>query len=79
MGKQKMLIDVCHTRWAAHHDACSHFFIVKALEVIAHDLHTDDYTETVTTGWEGKYKAVRSELLTRIEEFEFIIMFLTVC
>ena len=41
-------------------------FILKALEVIAHDLHTNDYDEDVTTGWEGKYKADASALLTGI-------------
>ena len=54
MGQQKVLINVCRARWAAGHDAYSHFytayvFIVKALEVIAHDLQTDDYND-VTTG-----------------------------
>ena len=82
-GLQKTLIDVCRTRWAARHDAYSHFynafvFIVKALEVIAFGLHKELYSRDVTTGWEGKHKQEASGLLSGIEKFEFIITFLTV-
>ena len=83
MGQRKVLIDVCPTRWAARHNAYSHFytayvFMVKALEVIALGLHKETYSEDVTTGWEGKYRAESSGLLTGLEQFEFIITFLTV-
>lgn len=82
MGQRKVLIDVCRTRWAARHNAYSHFytayiFIVKALEVIALGLHKEAYSDDVTTGWEGKYTAEASGLLTGLEQFEFIITFLT--
>lgn len=82
-GQRKVLIDVCRTRWAARHNAYSHFytayvFIVKALEVIALGLHKETYSDDVTSGWEGKYRAEASGLLTGLEQFEFIITFLTV-
>jgi hypothetical protein len=81
MGLRKPLIDLCRTRWAARHDAYSHFynafvFIVKALEVIALGLHTEDYSTEVTTGWQGTYKAEASGLLSGLEKFDFIITFL---
>ena len=56
----------------------AYIFIVKPLEVIVYDMHADDYTEDVTTCWEGKCKAEASGLLTRIKQIEFIITFLTV-
>lgn len=83
-GKQrKMLIDVCRTRWAARHDSYRHFytafvFVIKALEVIAHGLHKDVYSHDVTTCWEGKNRTDASGLLAGLEQFEFIITFLTV-
>ena len=74
---------MCWTRWAACHNAYSQFytayvFIVKALEVIILGLHEDVYSNDVTSGWEGKYRAEASGLLTGLEQFEFIITFLTV-
>lgn len=82
LGQVKVLIDVCRTRWAAHHNAYSYFytayvFIVKALEIIALGLH-EVYSNDVTSGWEGKYRSEASVLLTGLEQFEFIITFLTV-
>ena len=83
MGLRKPLIDVCRTRWAARQDTYSHFynafaFIVKALEVIAHGLHTEVYSVDVTAGWEAKYRTEASGLLSGIEKFAFIVTFLTV-
>ena len=83
MDKRKVLIDMCRTRWAAHHDTYRHFytayiFIVKALGVIALGLHKEDYSDNVTTGWEGKYRTKASGLLAGVEQFELIITFLTV-
>ena len=79
MGLQKPLIDVHCTRWVASQDAYSHFaFIVKALKVIAHGLHTEVYSVDITAGWEAKYRMEASNLLSGIEKFEFIITFLTV-
>ena len=43
-----------------------------------HGLHKDVYSSEVTSGWEGKYRADASGLLTGLEQFEFIITFLTV-
>ena len=83
MGLRQPLIDVCRTRWAARHDAYSHFYtsfthIVKALEVIGLRLHLEDYSEDVTTGWDGKYRTEASGLLSGVVKFEFIVTFLTV-
>ena len=80
--KKKPLIDLCRTRWAARHAAYSHFynafiFIVKSLEVIGLGLHKEEYSNDVTTGWEGKYKAEANGLLGGIKNFGFIITFLT--
>ena len=52
--------------------------MVKALEVIALGLHKDVYSNEVTSGWKGKYRADASGLLTGLEQFEFIITLLTV-
>ena len=83
LDRRKVLIDMCRTRWAARHDAYRHFytayvFIVKALEVIALGLHKEDYSANVSAGWEGKCRTEANGLLTGIEQFEFIITFLTV-
>ncbi|CAM4713081.1 unnamed protein product [Leuciscus chuanchicus] len=83
MGQRKPLIDICRTRWAERHDAYSHFysafvFIVKALEVIALGLHTEEWSQDVTTGWQGKYKAEAYSLLSGLQNFGFILTFLTV-
>ena len=51
---------------------------MKAVEVIALGLHKDVYSNEASSGWEGKYRADASRLLTGLEQFEFIIMFLTV-
>ena len=45
----KPLLDVCQTRWAASHDAYTHFFlsfktIVKSLQVKSLGLHSNKYT-----------------------------------
>uniref|UniRef100_A0A671VMP9 DUF4371 domain-containing protein n=1 Tax=Sparus aurata TaxID=8175 RepID=A0A671VMP9_SPAAU len=82
-GKRKPLVDLCRTRWAAQHDAYSHFysafiFIIKALEVMAHGLHTEEYSQDVTTGWDGKYKSEAYGLLSGLQNFGFILTFLTV-
>ena len=83
VGRRKALIDVCRTRWAARHDAYSHFYqayswIVTSFEVIAFGAHQDLYSEDVTLGWEPKYKAEANSLLISITSFEFIVTFLTV-
>lgn len=82
-GKRKPLVDLCRTRWAAQHDAYSHFysafiFIIKALEVMAHGLHTEEYSQDVTTGWDGKYNSEAYGLLSGLQNFGFILTFLTV-
>ncbi|XP_051528113.1 52 kDa repressor of the inhibitor of the protein kinase-like [Myxocyprinus asiaticus] len=82
-GQRKPLTDICRTRWAERHDAYSHFycgfvFIVKALEVIAIGLHTEDYSQGVTTGWRGQYKAEAYSLLSGLQNFSFILIFLTI-
>ena len=82
-NKRKVLLDVCRTRWAAHHDSYHHFyivyvFIVKSLEATASGWHKDKYSDNVTAGWEGKCRTEASGLLAGVEQFEFIITFLTV-
>ncbi|KAL0162330.1 hypothetical protein M9458_041726 [Cirrhinus mrigala] len=77
-GQRKPLTDVCRTRWAERHGAYNHFFsafifIVKALEVIALGLHTNDYSQDVTTGWQGKDKAEANSLLSGLQNFGFIL------
>ena len=41
-------------------------------------LHSNKYSSEVTTGWSSQYKAKASGLLTGIENFEFIVIFITV-
>ena len=48
------------------------------MEVISLALHSEEYSEDVTTGWEGKYKTEAGSLLSGLEKFEFIVTFLTV-
>ncbi|CAM4641816.1 unnamed protein product [Leuciscus chuanchicus] len=48
-----------------------------ALEVIALGLHTEEYSQDVTTGWQGKYKAEAYSLLSGLQNFGFILTFLT--
>ena len=46
-------IDVCQTRWAACHNAYSHFYTA----CVFIRLHKAIYSTDVTFRWEGKYKA----------------------
>lgn len=71
-GKRKPLVDLCCTRYSAF------IFIIKALEVMAHGLHTEEYSQDVTTGWDGKYKSEAYGLLSGLQNFGFILTFLTV-
>lgn len=81
--QRKALMYICCIRWAERHDIYSHFysaflFIVKALEVIALGLHTEDYSQDLTTGWQGKYKAEAYSVLSGLQNFGFILIFFTV-
>ena len=85
MGHKKPtgVVDLCRVRWAARHDAYSHFyssfiFIVQSFEVIALGFHISDYSTDVTSGWNGKCKTEASGILSGIEKFDFIITFVTV-
>ena len=81
--KRKAILDLCKTRWAMRHTACSHFctsyvFIVKALDVIAHDLHREEVSELFQDGWDPSSRARASAILNAICSFNFIITFLVV-
>ncbi len=83
MGQMKPLIDVCRTRWAARHEAYSHFYnsfihIIKSLEVISLGQHSDEYSQDVTTGWACQNKVEARGLLSGLETFDFVITFVTV-
>ena len=51
-------------------------FIVKALELIGHGMHSEEFEE-FAKGWDSKARSDASCLLAGICNFEFIITFLT--
>ena len=52
---------------------------MKSFEVIAYDLHRDDYQDgKYAKDWDYKSKQEASSLLASITSFDFIITFLTV-
>ena len=78
------MIDLCGTRWAARHDAYTHFYaaytsIIETLEVIAHHLHGDrfQFVNDVYPDWDNKSKNDAASLLTSLTDFTFIVNFLT--
>ena len=78
ISRHKPLLDLCRTRWAERHDAYRNFyqaymFIVKALELIGHGIHSKEFA----IGWDSKARSNASCLLAGICNFEFIITFLT--
>ena len=77
-SRHKPLLHLCSTRWAERHDAYRYFyqayvFIVKALELIGHAMHCEEFA----IGWNSKARSDASCLLAGICNFEFIITFLT--
>ena len=81
--KRKAIIDLCKTLWTMYHTTYSHFyasyvFIVKALEVIAHDLHHEGVSELFPDGWDPSSRVRASAILNAICSFNFIITFLVV-
>ena len=83
-SKRKSLLELCRTRWAERHEAHTRFYqtyvyIVKSFEVIAYDLHRNEYQDgKYATNWDNKSKQEASSLLAAITSFDFIITFLTV-
>ena len=83
-SKHKPLLELCRTRWAERHETYTCFYqtyvyLVKSFEVIAYDLHRDDYQDgKYATDWDYKSKQEASSLLASITSFDFIITFLTV-
>ena len=78
--KRKAMLNLCVTRWAARHEAYSHFynafvFIVKALEVIVNGIHPQ-YDSENTAGWDYNSRHRASPILKAITPFEFIVTFL---
>ena len=83
--RKKPLIDLCGTRWAARHDAYSHFHasfgsLIETFEVIAHKMHADryDFVADIYPDWDGHSRSDASSLLHAITDFSFIVTFLVI-
>ena len=81
--RRKPLINLFETRWAARHDAYSHFnqafvFIVDAFKIMIGASSTVDYDEDFVTKWDVKTKGDAASLLASITSFDFIVSFLIV-
>ena len=60
-SRRKVILDLCKTRWSMRQEAYNHFcgsfiFIVKALEVIAYDLHKDETSDIFKDDWNPSSK-----------------------
>ena len=82
VGK-KPLIQLCMTRWAQRQKAYQHFYqsyiyIVKALEVIAHGMHSEDHflKDYCDGSWDTDSRAKASGYLHGITSFQFLINFM---
>ena len=72
-GKKKPLITLCATRWVPRIEAYDHFYAsfkytVFALEIMAHNMHHDEYPEHFHGCWEGKTRTDASALLKAITD-----------
>ncbi|XP_041364202.1 52 kDa repressor of the inhibitor of the protein kinase-like [Gigantopelta aegis] len=81
---RKGLLDLCKTRWAARHQAYTHFYqayiyIITALENIVHGANVDacglDFREAK---WDPKCRSDAASLLASLTSFDFIVTFLTI-
>ncbi|XP_041374266.1 zinc finger MYM-type protein 1-like [Gigantopelta aegis] len=81
---RKGLLDLCKTRWAARHQAYTHFYqayiyIITALENIVHGANVDacglDFREAK---WDPKCCSDAASLLASLTSFDFIVTFLTI-
>ena len=75
--------DVCRTSWAAVMMPTAILWLVHlhcegTCPQLALGLHHDEYSADVTTGWERKYRAEASSLLSGLAKFDFIVTFLVV-
>jgi len=81
-AKRKPLLDVCRTRWAEWQSAYQHFyqayvFITESLELIGYKWHMEKYGTTYSD-WDTTIRSNAQQILARIINFEFIVVFLTV-
>ena len=79
--QQKVIFNVCITRWVEKFDECSQFrlaylYIIEALEVISNKLHLEKYPNW--RQWDTESRRTASALLTGIATFEFCIVRTTV-
>ena len=80
---RKGLLDLCKTRWAARHEAYTHFYqayiyIITSLENIAHRANAESCgLEFRVASWDPKSRSDAASLLTSLTSFDFIVTFLT--
>ena len=79
--QQKVIFNVCITRWVENLDGYNQFllaypYIVEALEVISHKLHLEKYPNW--RQWDTESRRTASALLAGIATFEFCIVWTTV-
>lgn len=77
---QKVIFNVCVTRWVENLDGYNQFllaypYIVEALEVIAHKLHLEKYP--TWRKWDTESRRRASGLLSGISNFEFCVVWTT--
>ena len=84
-SQRKPLLDLCKTRWAERQDAYRHFYwsylyLVKTLEVIAHEMHHNKgFNEDLKSShWSTKSKADSGSLLASLSSFDNIVTFVVV-
>ena len=83
---RKGLLDLCKTRWAARHEAYTHFYqaymyiyIITSLENIAHRANAESCgLEFRVASWDPKSRSDAASLLTSLTSFDFIVTFLTI-
>ena len=79
--QQKVIFNVCITRWVESLDGYNQFLlayphIVESLEVISHKLHLEKYSNW--RQWDNESRRTASALLAGIATFEFCIVWTTV-
>ena len=80
-SSQKVIFNVCVTRWVENLDGYNHFlltypYIIEALEVIAHKLHLEKYLNWSDSDNESRRRAASA--LAGISNFEFCVVFTTI-
>lgn len=79
LGRRKILLDLCRTRWAMRHKAYQHFYqnysyIVETLESIVYGGESEKYFDTP---WSAQCKRDALAILNSITSFPFLITFIT--